>query len=744
MASKNLGQVSGLHVGSTPPSNILLIWYDNTPNQKCHRVYDEFKGEWVPIDQKIVSNITYGELVGIAGRLGLAIGKWYKIVDRGNVMALAITPTKVQYTDLKGNILIDDLGNNVQYHVTSSNLLVDDIMGVFDETSKKLVFRFEDNVPNADDTDGDYFFGKGKRNGVWKLLKYRLSRLISSENNNSIQWRNGLFLSFKDSIKNYLDKESDYGIVSYRTYISHAEQYDKLLNNIAKGVQIAPDEFAKLLAKAIANREVFNKTLEDEPVDYQEPIEIRSGDSIYILISKLWSWIKKIRFANGVRISSEFKEAKSQQYVNSNDTVESAIGKIQYWLRNMVTFLSISRGYKPKESSLPSMEAYDVKEGDTLETAISKIEGVIKISGLYAPYSYRYNSPNSNLQMSVDLKSQVTRIASRSTYLNTKYWTEVVLGRALPSSNITNISSNTGLMSVGVLSSYQRQNMGAGSENHMTANALSHVQKYHAKGSIMTDNGMGAFGSSWIYGMLKRGFFDRAELDKNKSTIVTSFIGCFDGEYLDDGINKVISDSDNAIYAGVYGTVNFKSFDKYRGYGFGGGFEDGGELTEDDWSESLLQFSSGNRVFGGVFDRLLVRGLIYSYAFNNEEAKGSNSSADDRTYHISQTDSLFVVNCQFGAISGSAPTTTVILPSDPTVGQSVKIFAITDAITGNNYTVSVKPSRAMKVNDHIRFWSSSSGFKPFIKISPQKIYEFIYTEHVGWVAFECPIKSPTD
>ena len=130
MATKNLGQVSGVFIGTTPPENKVLIWYDNTPSQMLHKVYNPSLTQWVVLDQNIISSITYSELVNIARNVGLTVGQWYKITDKANALALSITTTKVQYDDSIGNILVDDLGTNIQYHVTSSNLLIDDLSGV--------------------------------------------------------------------------------------------------------------------------------------------------------------------------------------------------------------------------------------------------------------------------------------------------------------------------------------------------------------------------------------------------------------------------------------------------------------------------------------------------------------------------------------------------------------------------------------------------------------------------------------
>ena len=143
--------------------------------------------------------------MNIAKTLGLSIGKFFQIKDKGNALALAITTTKVQYDDELGNILIDDLGTNIQYHVTSQNLSIDDVRRVFNESNKTLVFSFDEQVP--DFTVNDYIFGKVQRNNVWSLAKYRLSSFLSKVTGNSISWNGGFFFNFSNTLKNYLDKK---------------------------------------------------------------------------------------------------------------------------------------------------------------------------------------------------------------------------------------------------------------------------------------------------------------------------------------------------------------------------------------------------------------------------------------------------------------------------------------------------------------------------------------------------------
>jgi len=46
---KNLGLVKAIHVGTTPPSNTNLIWYDNNTGVNFHKYYDVVGGVWVPL-----------------------------------------------------------------------------------------------------------------------------------------------------------------------------------------------------------------------------------------------------------------------------------------------------------------------------------------------------------------------------------------------------------------------------------------------------------------------------------------------------------------------------------------------------------------------------------------------------------------------------------------------------------------------------------------------------------------------
>lgn len=370
MATKNLGQVSGVHIGSTPPSNTILIWYDSTPSQLRHKVYDPTLKQWVVLDQNIISAITYSELTNMAKNSGLSVGEYFQITDRSNALALAITSTKVQYCDALGNILIDDLGTNIQYHVTSSNLQIDDVVGVFDETNRKLVFQFNEQTP--DFTADDYVLGKVQRNNIWSLAKYKLSSFLSKVTGNSITWNGGFFFSFSDALKNVLDKAG--GVVSKTTYDRDKEQLTTSINNVGKEnqniIQNAHDE----LTEATKPDSFYGTKLPSISTG-GEATDIAKGDTLLSIVSKIQRYINKFRYATGIRISQDFTDRVSPQYVNNNDTVDSAIRKIQYWLKNMGKGGKLSEYWKPKDYTTT---VEDVAAGDTFDDAFAK--AVAKLS----------------------------------------------------------------------------------------------------------------------------------------------------------------------------------------------------------------------------------------------------------------------------------------------------------------------------------------------------------------------------
>lgn len=372
-ATKNLGQVAGVHIGSTPPDNVILIWYDNTPSQQRHKVYDPTLKQWVVLDQTTISAITYSELVNMAKNTGLSVGEWFQITDRSNALALAITSTKVQYSDALGNILIDDLGTNIQYHVTSSNLSIDDVIGAFDEVNKKLVFQFNEVVPDM--TADDYVLGKIQRNNVWSLAKYRLSSFLSKVTGNSISWNGGFFFNFTSAIKGILDKKG--GVVAKDTYDSDMQTLNTSIQNVGKENQNIIKNAQYALDKAVAPDQ-FYSTKSPALETGGEPTDAAKGDALLTILSKFQRYITRFKYATGIRVSTDFTDAVNPEYVNNNDTVDSALRKIQYWLKNAGTGSKLSPDWAPKDYT---GTIADVAGGDSLDEAFAKAIGKLNQIG---------------------------------------------------------------------------------------------------------------------------------------------------------------------------------------------------------------------------------------------------------------------------------------------------------------------------------------------------------------------------
>lgn len=323
--TKNLGQVAGLHIGQTAPSNATLIWYDNTPAIMCHKVYDTVLMLWVSIDQKIVAAITYNELVVAAQTNGLSVGKFYNITDIGNTLAVAITTTKVQYADIKDNLVIDDLGANLKYYVASSNLTIDGNKGTFNVETHELGFAFDEYIPSIAD---DYLFGKVKSESTFKFAKYKISSLLSTFSNNAISWDGGFYFNFKNAIAGILDKVG--GVVSFNSFNQNNESINIAIGNVGKDNQGIKDYAKGLVDNAVTA--IPNTKINELDVS-GVTIDPAGSDSLFTVLSKIQKYINKFKFATGIKLSQGFKAAEERNFDNL-DTVESALAKIKFALSN--------------------------------------------------------------------------------------------------------------------------------------------------------------------------------------------------------------------------------------------------------------------------------------------------------------------------------------------------------------------------------------------------------------------------
>lgn len=331
--TKNVGQVSGLFIGTSAPRNTAIIWYDNTPNQNCHKVFDSGTNSWRALNPEIVATTTYSELVNNAGRNGLPIGKFYQIRDKSNVLAIAVSSTKVQYVDTLGNILIDDLGSNIQYHVSSGNLLFDGINGIFNTTTNKLVFEFSEN--SVTDTENFYLFGKIKIGTNWVLSKLKLKNLISAGEGNSISWNSGLFFNFKSAIQSILNKAG--GIVGKDAYDEKVRLLERSIDEVSKNNQEIVSNANDSISSNTTDAKIFSKKLPNAIDTTVTPGDILKNDTLFSIVSKIQRWINKFKYTTGISVSRNFKDATQFLNINNNDTVDSALGKIQYVTKRIST-----------------------------------------------------------------------------------------------------------------------------------------------------------------------------------------------------------------------------------------------------------------------------------------------------------------------------------------------------------------------------------------------------------------------
>ena len=395
--TKNLGQVAGLFIGLSAPENTTLIWYDSTPNQQCHKVYDVAKKTWIALDPQIVAQTTYSELVNNAKKNGLAIGKFYKITDKSNTLAIAIASTKVQYVDSIGNLLIDDLGTNVQYHVSSDNLLIDDLGGVWNKTTNKLIFQFSDLTPN---NSTDYLLGKARSGNKWVLAKFAISKFLSNVSGNSLTWNNGLFFNFKHAIASILDKEG--GVISKEVYDKNLSSIKSSLSSISKENQTIIQNANTAIQNGTSDNVIFGKKNTKDIDTAEAPGDVIKGDTLFTIVSKFQRWINRLKYATGIQLSRSFADAKKQQYINNNDTVESALGKVQYMLKNPTGSYSLPEGWTDDYPENESGDGIDwetgdlPKAGDSFDTAFRKLSNFLRycyytvsLSSSFKPKDYK-------------------------------------------------------------------------------------------------------------------------------------------------------------------------------------------------------------------------------------------------------------------------------------------------------------------------------------------------------------------
>ena len=370
----NLGQVAGLHIGSSAPTNTNLIWFDNTYGVNLHKVYDFGSNQWVVLDQNLVISITYADLVTLSQNQ-LTIGQWFKITDLGNLMAIALTTTIVQYTNIAGNIVLDDLGNSKQYIVTNNNLTIEDVNGVFN--NDRLNFEFTPYHLDSASTF-QYIMGVDEIGGVPTLIKIPTASLISSDLNNVLSFGNdgGLFIDLVTEIANLYDVPN--GVVSYNNYISNMNNIASQLNNMNSAIANFQTNIINYIQTQVSDINIYSKRVPTVNTNIA-PSDILANDTLQTIVNKAQRFINKFKFATGIDISPSFTDVINSGWVNNNDTIERAIEKIQYILKHIGSIGHLSSTWQPEDYT---QHINDLQPLDSFDLAFGKIQGKLNQIGV--------------------------------------------------------------------------------------------------------------------------------------------------------------------------------------------------------------------------------------------------------------------------------------------------------------------------------------------------------------------------
>ena len=356
MATRNLGQVAGLWIGTTPPTNTDLIWLDTSLNPAVHKVYAN--GGWNNLAQNIISTIGYANLKTLAQTTGLALGSWYKITDnsvayRNNVLAYAITSQRIHYVANNGNIVIDDLSSSslAEFRVPCiNNLLIDGIAG--DWSNNQLNFNFTEATPS---NAADYFlFGKRLVNSVYQFAKFKISSFISAVAGNDLQWNNGLYINLSTLLNNRYDQVG--GVTAYNTYAAKiafvdaslqtlSENYQHLIsgytdsNNVVHSDGIIDEKIAAATTSAAIIGDGTNanpgKTLPSLDNTLTSGMNnILAGDNLRKIASKCQGWFNNLKKAFNIYLEN-YSAQTVQGYPASGDDIQTAVAKIGWWLNHI-------------------------------------------------------------------------------------------------------------------------------------------------------------------------------------------------------------------------------------------------------------------------------------------------------------------------------------------------------------------------------------------------------------------------
>lgn len=327
MATIDVGTVSGISIGTTPPSNSAIIWYDTT--DKLHKSYDASLGQWVPMSQAIVSQINdFNDLINKANLPGgLPIAAFYNVLKRDSdpswsTMVWVVGQTRIQYVDKQNNIIVEDLagqGTTTQY-VASTNYFFDNVVATFDRKTSQLNFNFQQLTDNP--ALADVLYGMRVVGDNPMLVKRTVKSLLSTSSKNSLGFVNGLFFDFNVAMSGIIVSEqaNDTQVVGYKQYAADYAAMNKIFEQVQEIVTDWQNGSQKIIFSAkLTNVEPVAATISD-------PQDLTTADDLMTALNKIQGWYNRLKLANGMSLSSGYAAAAEESPMPAaGDPVEQAI-----------------------------------------------------------------------------------------------------------------------------------------------------------------------------------------------------------------------------------------------------------------------------------------------------------------------------------------------------------------------------------------------------------------------------------
>lgn len=376
MATIDVGTVAGISIGTTPPSNPAIIWYDTT--DKLHKSYDASLGQWVPMSQAIVTQINdFNDLINKANLPGgLPIAAFYNVLKRDsdpfwNTMVWVVGQTRIQYVDKQNNIIVEDLagqGTTTQY-VASTNYFFDNIVATFDQKTSQLNFDFQQLADNP--ALADVLYGMRVVNDNPTLVKRTVKSLLSTSPKNSLGFANGLFFDFGAAMSGIIVSEqaNDTQVVGYKQYTADYAAMDKTFQEVRRIINDWQNGSQQMIFSA--------RLIEVNPVTatIAAPQDLTTTDDLKMALNKIQGWYNRLKLATGMTLSSDYVKAPSKtRYPQGGDTVQQAIAILHKFVEDFDgKATNVVVGGSEGDFPASPNPSYQIKPTDSLYQAVAKI-----------------------------------------------------------------------------------------------------------------------------------------------------------------------------------------------------------------------------------------------------------------------------------------------------------------------------------------------------------------------------------